>query len=243
MDWVTYGISELSAGNLRIVVIKLVVTDVPPGSVLIYQERTHTRRAVNTNCKKRMHSSRMRTVRCSGRLTCYARPLPRMLPTMHAPQCMPPPCMPPVMHTNPPTPIMHAPHHTCPPATHAPLPCTPPLPWTPPPVCPPRQNDRCLWKHNLYATTVADSKNSPQVCCYWTQSPDSRSWVLGKCFYESLASGFHRFWLSWLAKLITSKLHTKNEVNTISHVRLWFIYIKGQWLIWSINVNTCMLSV
>ena len=77
--------------------------------------------------------------------------------------------------------FMHAPYHTCPLAMHAPLPCmtrhhtppamhdplcTPPLPCMPPllPCMPPfvthalpcGQNDRCLWKHDLSATTVAD---------------------------------------------------------------------------------------
>ena len=51
-----------------------------------------------------MHSSRMHTVRCSGRLSCHVCPLPCMSPlTMHAPLlCMSPftthtlsPCMPP----------------------------------------------------------------------------------------------------------------------------------------------------
>ena len=37
--------------------------------------------------KTRMHSSRMRTIRCSGSLSCHACPLPRTDPpsTMHAP--------------------------------------------------------------------------------------------------------------------------------------------------------------
>ena len=76
-----------------------------------------------------MHSSRMRTARCSGRLSCHAGPLP----PCHA--CLPPPpCIspchacPPAMHTLLPcTPYCHA-HplpcmpscHTCPPTTHAP---------------------------------------------------------------------------------------------------------------------------
>ena len=85
----------------------------------------------------RMHSSRMRTVRCSGRLSCHARPpchahpvpcmppLPRMPPAMHAPL----PCMPPATQ---------APCHAC--SHHAhPLPCMPP-PCMPPPAMPPTQH-------------------------------------------------------------------------------------------------------
>ena len=87
-----------------------------------------------------MHSSRMRTVCCSGRLSCHAHSLlPCMPPTMHAPcntcpvPCMPlfamhaplchactPPCMPPA--------ATHTPCHTCHPCHTYPLPHMPPLP-------------------------------------------------------------------------------------------------------------------
>ena len=72
-----------------------------------------------------MHSSRMRTVRFSGRLSYHARPMPRIPPTVHTP----PMRMPPAMHAPPfmllpcmPLPT-HAPCHACPsapmpPATH-----------------------------------------------------------------------------------------------------------------------------
>ena len=90
----------------------------------------------------RMHSSRMRTVCCSGCLSCHACPPP---PTMHTPH-----------HTH--TPAMHVPCHAhppchaCPPATHTPLPrMMPPAMHAPPPR---EQNHRCLWKHNLAATTL-----------------------------------------------------------------------------------------
>ena len=71
-----------------------------------------------------MHSSRMRTVRCSGHLSCHAcmplathTPLPHMPPAMHA-------SLPHLPHT--PLPHTH-PCHTCLPlATHAPLPRMPP---------------------------------------------------------------------------------------------------------------------
>ena len=75
-----------------------------------------------------MHSSRVGTVRCSGRLSCHARltPLPspmhatNALPAMHDPAMhIPMACMPPTMH-----PLPH---------THAPLPCIPPSPHTCPP--------------------------------------------------------------------------------------------------------------
>ena len=63
-----------------------------------------------------MHCKRMRIVRCSGRLSCHARLLPRMPPLPHMPPF--------AMHTSchmPPT-TMHAPCHACPPpfAMHAP---------------------------------------------------------------------------------------------------------------------------
>ena len=71
-----------------------------------------------------MHSSRMRTVRCSGRLSCHARPyhacppsLPHTLPTMHASL----PCM---LH---PYHACHLPTHACPCHT-CPLPCMLPPP-------------------------------------------------------------------------------------------------------------------
>ena len=69
--------------------------------------------------EKRMHSSRMRTVHCSGRLSCHACPLAThlpvcMRPTMYAPL----PHMPPAMHA----PGHAHPHHTCPPSL-----CTPPF--------------------------------------------------------------------------------------------------------------------
>ena len=124
MNWVTYGISELSASNLRIVVIKLVVTDVPPGAILIHQQRTHARRAVNTNCKK-----------------------------------------------------IHA------------------------------------------KSAVIGQRN------FHTQSPDSRPRALGKCFYESLASGFHRFRFSWLVKLFSSKLSQFNFTFPFEAHLHWMLMI------------------
>ena len=102
----------------------------------------------------RMHSSRMRTVHCSGRLSCHAcpPPMPHMSPAMHAPlpctpyfhACPPPHMPPPCMSLT-----MHAPHHT-------PIPCTPPTTHALPPVD--RIPDTRLWKHYLSATTVADGK-------------------------------------------------------------------------------------
>ena len=64
----------------------------------------------------RMYSSSMRSVRCSGRLSCHAPPLPRTTPfARHSPL----PCMPHAVHTS---------CHACPPphpATHTLLPCLP----------------------------------------------------------------------------------------------------------------------
>ena len=78
-----------------------------------------------------MHSSRMRTTRCSGRLSCYAHSLPYMPPChAHLPATdTPQPHMPPIpCHTYPPG--MHAPQSHMPPVMHAPchahhLPCMP----------------------------------------------------------------------------------------------------------------------
>ena len=127
----------------------------------------------------RMHFSRMRTVRCSGRLSCHAylsftsmhTPMPHISPC-HA---CPLPHMPTAMHTS-----CHAcPHHTCPCHT-CPLQCIPPPPCTPnnPAMhtsCHTRplssipltmhascgQNDRHLWKYYLSANiaNVAEGKN------------------------------------------------------------------------------------
>ena len=106
-----------------------------------------------------MHSSMMRTARCSSCLSCHTQPpamhalLPHMSPAMHAPAlpCMPPPyhacplpCMPPAMYAPlpcmPPHPAIHAPCHVCHPChvcspfiLHAPT----PLPYTPPCHAPP----------------------------------------------------------------------------------------------------------
>ena len=134
---------------------------------------------LSIGCQTRMHSSRMRTVCCSGHLSCHACP-----PATHAPPpCMPPchacplPCMPPLLCMPP---AMHASHNTClpqymPPCHACSLPHMPPcyacpsphmpLPWMPPPhyACTPAMHappdrilDICLWKHYLSATTVAD---------------------------------------------------------------------------------------
>ena len=58
-------------------------------------------------CSKRMHSRRMRTVRCSGHLSCHICSLP-------------PSCMPTAMHP------CHTPCHAHP-VPHTPPPCMPPL--------------------------------------------------------------------------------------------------------------------
>ena len=71
-----------------------------------------------------MHSSRMHTVRCSGRIS------------YHTPHTCPLPCTPPVMHTPcHACPHMHAPHHAFPPL-HTPLPCMPPATHAPNHTCP-----------------------------------------------------------------------------------------------------------
>ena len=97
-----------------------------------------------------MHSSRMRTVRCSGRLFCHACPLP---------------CTPPVMHTPPPcTSLPHIPPqpHT-PPAMHAPLQC-PSLPHTPPAIHAPTMYTP-LWTEFL--THACENITFPQLLL-WT---------------------------------------------------------------------------
>ena len=97
-----------------------------------------------------MHSNRMRTVRCSGCLSCHTRhPLPHMPPQpctapCHTyPQCQAcPPSHMPSLPCMPPPPRMPSLPHMPPPATHAPpamhtppphmslLPSMPPPPWT-----------------------------------------------------------------------------------------------------------------
>ena len=76
------------------------------------------------------HSSMMRTVHFSGHLSCHAYPSCHAPPAMytpflpHMPQHRTVPCYVGLYHTCPPChacPGMHAPCHTCPPATHAPL--------------------------------------------------------------------------------------------------------------------------
>ena len=96
----------------------------------------------------RMHSSRMRTARCSGHLSWHACPCHPPLAMYapyhtHSPLHMPPCHTPPAMHTptmhTPSTYVPHVTHtpcHACPPAMHTPQPCPPchacPLLCTPP---------------------------------------------------------------------------------------------------------------
>ena len=107
----------------------------------------------------RMHSTRMHTIHCSGRLSCHTCPPP----TMHAP-------------------TMHAPCHACPPAMHAPLPCMSPATHIPlchafpPSPCmspltthaPPPVNRQTFVKTLPLATTVPDGKKQ---YCMGQQSP------------------------------------------------------------------------
>ena len=134
----------------------------------------------------RMHSSRMRTVRCSGRLSCHTCP-----PSMHVPSAIPPCHTCPCHVCPPPSPATHAyrchacpsamdaPRHVCPchacphpamhvptamhtPATNAPLPCMPPRH-----ARPYGQNDRRLWKRYLSATTVVDGRYGVDAASRW----------------------------------------------------------------------------
>ena len=70
-----------------------------------------------------MHSNRMRTVHCSGRLSCHAHPPP----TMHTSLPYMPPChMCPPCHAHPlpyTPPAMHVSHHACLPCHASPFPC------------------------------------------------------------------------------------------------------------------------
>ena len=111
-----------------------------------------------------VHSSRMRTVRFSGRLSYLLPCMPpcHACPTTHVPQ----PCMPPMhvpathasMAIQSPCHVCPLPHmslcHTCPPTTHAPLPCQAPQTPHPPTrahtpsqshTFPSEQNHRHLW--------------------------------------------------------------------------------------------------
>ena len=101
-----------------------------------------------------MHSSRIRTARCSGHLSCHVCPPAMQAPHHACPPCHagPPACRPPC-HAGPPTathaPLPHMPHlRHMPPAMYAPLPCTPPCHASPRHASPP-WTDRHLWKHNL----------------------------------------------------------------------------------------------
>ena len=110
----------------------------------------------------------MRTIHCSGRLSCHACHPPQMPPAMHTPlPCMPPFTMPaPFIPHIPPSPCKPPPFcHTCPPLPCIPLsPCMSPLCHAHPlSLCMPPcgqndRHDRCLRKHYLSATTVADGK-------------------------------------------------------------------------------------
>ena len=89
-----------------------------------------------------MHSSRMRTARCSGHLSsderppamhtpCHANPLPCTPPAIHTPcQACPLPCMPPAMHA----PTIHGT------SSHA---HPTPLPWMSPSCMPPTMHAPC----------------------------------------------------------------------------------------------------
>ena len=132
--------------------------------------------------RNRMHSSRMRTIRCSGRLSCPAHPLL---------WCMPPAMTCPSYHASPPA--THIPCHACPPptthkislATHA-----PPAMHPPPPVD--RRNDTRLWKHYFSVTTVADGnhKNVNFISPYLWWS----DWLM-PVSPELLI--LHHLWLTW----------------------------------------------
>ena len=116
--------------------------------------------------RTRMHSSRMRTARCSGHLSWHACPCHPPLAMYapyhtHSPLHMPPCHTPPAMHTptmhTPSTYVPHVTHTPChahppshaPPAMHVPYyahprPCTPsPWPCMPPATHAPGQTDTC----------------------------------------------------------------------------------------------------
>ena len=113
----------------------------------------------------------MRTIHCSGRLSCHACPPPCMPPAMHAP-------LPPTMHA----PLHACPHHACPwpcmpAAMHAPY---PPTCMSPCHACPPhppvnRVTDTCknitfpqfcLQTVNMYLERVVESLEQTDVLYY-----------------------------------------------------------------------------
>ena len=114
----------------------------------------------------RMHSSRMCTIHCSGRLSCHTCPLPtththcHAHPLPHMPAChtsclpctCPPSHMPPC-HTC--LPATHVPYHTCSPAMHAPPPHC---------VCPPTCHSHPFYGQNSWHRLV---KTQPfrNYCC------------------------------------------------------------------------------
>ena len=113
---------------------------------------------------------------------CHVHPLP----------CMPPlPCMLPLSHM--PHFAMHTQlHHMCPPlfhthplATHAPFTMHPPFAMYPPlpHMAPPGQNDRCLWKHYLSATTVAVGNNHTSCAGSLVSMPFSINALKSPCLF------------------------------------------------------------
>ena len=119
---------------------------------------------------------------------------PSLLPCM-PPTCphhsQPPPCMPPCT-----PPGMHTPCHACP------LPCTPPgthapchaLPHHTCPChnLPCEQNHRCLWKHNLAATTL---RTVITFHTFFTMFLDFINWMRGY-IYGQITS----LWIIWRLK-------------------------------------------
>ena len=112
-----------------------------------------------------MHSSRMRTVHCSSRLSCHAHPPSHTRPLL----CTPPPCTLPAVHAPP---AMYA--------THGPPPRMFPHHVRPPPD---RMTDAC--ENNLSATTVADGNKEvseiTDVCFYSSVLSDAKK----KARYDS----------------------------------------------------------
>ena len=102
-----------------------------------------------------MHSCRMRTVRCSGHLSCHTR-TPCHACTHHAqPSAMHAPC-----HTHPAA--THTPLSCMPPATHTSLPCMPPCHTHPLPCLPPTPHTPCG-----FLTHACENITFPQLLL-WT---------------------------------------------------------------------------
>ena len=163
-----------------------------------------------TLLKTRMHSSRMRTVRFSDRLSCMHALPPYPLP--HMPPCNAcPPCHAHLIAT-------HAPCHAYPSAIHAPLPCMPPprlLPCMPPLFAmhaPPPLCHACpffamhathpfLWTEGM--THAYENITLPQISFAGGNEIHDGNWIkYSKKNYEAPNTSIHSTFSIFISKLL-----------------------------------------